>query len=323
MVQLAEKPFFIVGHPRSGTTLLRFLLGSHPRLYIPEETGFVPFLVKRDRVNAALDLDEVRGILERIGRLNYLWKGMVDDVPCFYKMLPEPTLAQLLDVLYRQQIAAYGAVRWGDKTPLYVRHIPLLDEIFPTAQFIHVIRDGRDATLSALKKWPERRLYMDHYYLLKGWVANVEAGRAAGRELGEKRYLEVRYETLVRQPQTTLEQVCTFLEEAFHPKMLDQTKLAGRVGPGPQGHVEVLQPISTRSIAIWKTDMAPFYQKMADHVAGRTMTDLGYELADLGTFSAAEMVRFILLTARYQLANTTRNALYATGVLTLNRDLRR
>jgi hypothetical protein len=323
VIGLPHRPFFIVGHPRSGTTLLRFLLSSHPRLYVPEETGFIPFLVREDRLNAELSLDQVRRIVQRIGRLNRLWHGMVDDLPAFYQALPEPHLAHVLDALYRQQLERYGAVRWGDKTPLYIRYIPLLDELFPTAQFVHLIRDGRDATLSALKKWPERHLYMDHFYLLRNWVTNVNAGREAGRTLGPDRYLELRYEALVQQPQQALEQICAFLGESFHPAMLDHTRLAARVGPGPQGHVEVQEPISTRSVDRWKMDMTAFHLKMANRIAGGTLADLGYERAPVGPFSPAEKARFYLLAARYQLARSLRSALYASGILTLNRDMRR
>lgn len=323
MTQLAERPIFIVGHPRSGTTLLRFLLSSHPRIYIPEETGFLPFLVPDREIEADLSLARVEQILERIGRLNRLWRGLVPDVPGFYQALPEPKLRHLLDALYKQQVASRGAARWGDKTPLYVRYIPTLDRIFPTAQFIHLIRDGRDAALSAREKWPGRRPYMDPYYLLKHWVRNVETGRTAGRALGGGRYLELRYEALVQDPRSALVEVCTFLGETFHPHMLDHVPLARQVGPGPQDHVEVLQPISTASTGRWKGQMSPFEQKLADRLAAPTLRSLGYELAGLGPFSAGERTWGFFLAAKFLLLDSARRLLYALGLLTLNRGMRR
>lgn len=322
MTLLAENPFFIVGHPRSGTTLLRFLLSSHPRLYIPEETGFIPFLLEDRDLSAQLTLPQVGQLLERIGSLNHLWRGLVDDVPKFYSSLAEPCLAQMLDALFRQQIEEHGAARWGDKTPLYIRYIPTLDRVFPTAQFVHVIRDGRDAALSAANKWPERRLYMDNYYLLRNWVVNIERGREAQRVLGESRYLEVRYEQLVQDPRQVLERVCTFLGEEFRIDMLDHTTLARKVGPGPQGHLEVQQPIATNSVQRWKTEMTAFDRKVADRLAGQILLELGYELADLGPLSVGERLRLLLLSGKFALTSTTRRALYAMGVLTLNRGLR-
>lgn len=322
MTALVERPIFIVGHPRSGTTLLRFLLSSHPRIYIPEETGFIPFLLKKEQIETDLTLTQVKSIVERIGQLNHLWRRMVKDVPAFYRALPQPKLQYLLDALYRQQIVDYGATRWGDKTPVYVRYIPTLDRIFPSAQFVHVIRDGRDAAVSAQQKWPDRQLYMDSYYLLRNWVKNVETGQTAGVYLGPDRYLEVHYERMVQEPKPTLEQVCAFLDEAFHADMMNHPRLARQTGPGPQGHVEVMQPISIASIGRWRTQMTPFDQKVANRLAGQTLLALGYELAEVGAFSATESARLLLLAGKFCLTDTARTLLYASGALTLNRGMR-
>jgi len=122
----------------------------------------------------------------------------------------------------------------GRQDSVYVRYMPTLDQIFPSAQFVHMIRDGRDAALSAREKWPDRRRYMDHYYLLKNWVRNVDAGQKAGHDLGPDRYLEVRYERLVQDPQPVLEEICSFLARPFQPAMLDHVQLAAASGPAPR-----------------------------------------------------------------------------------------
>ena len=319
MTELAERPFFIVGNPRSGTTLLNFILSSHPRIYVPAETGFVPFLLKD--FSAELGLDDLRSLLERIGRLNRAWSGMVTDIPALYAALPEPRLAYVLDTLYRRKAAEYGASRWGDKTPSYVLYIPALNEIFPTAQFVHLIRDGRDATLSAQKKWGRRRWYMDNYYLLKNWVRCVERGRAAGHRLDPGRYLEVRYENLVRDPEPEIRRICEFLEEDLHADMLDHTRFAHRQ-IRPEGHVEVREQISTASVRRWETQMSAFDLKVADRVAGRTLSSLGYPLANLGPLSATETTRLFFLASKYRVTDLGRRTLTALGMLTLNRGKR-
>lgn len=320
MSELAEKPIFVVGSPRSGTTLLRFMLSSHPRIHIPSETGFVPSL----RQNAGTDLSpsEMLAILKRIGCLNREWARIVDDVPAFYESLPEPRLDHVLDALYRIRCEPFGAARWGDKTPNYVLHIPTLAEIFPTAQFVHLIRDGRDATLSAQKKWGGRAWYMDSHYLLRNWVRCVERGRADGHALGPTRYLEVRYETLVEQPAIVIERLCAFLGEELHPDMLEHTRLAQKqIRPG--GHVEVWEPVSKASVGRWRVQMSPFDRKLADRVAGPALSSLDYELADLGPLDAREASRLALLSAKYGFTDLGRRVLSGTGLLTLNRGKRR
>lgn len=317
-------PFFIVGSPRSGTTLLRFILSSHPRLYVPDETGFIPYLVGAAQRTTPLTLDETARVLQKIGRLNYQWQGMVADVSAFYHALPATTLACILHALFRQVIAPYGAARWGDKTPLYVRYLPALHEIFPEAKFIHVIRDGRDATLSAQKKWGQAQSwYMDNYYLLQNWVTNVQIGQRDGSRLPAGQYLEVRYETLVAEPEQVVPQICAFLGETFMPDMLDQAQLARQVGPGPDNHTEVMQPISTGSVARWRSQMALFDQKLAHQIAGPLLGQLGYEVPAPPPFTPAEHLQRAGLAARYALAESLRIFLYQTGLLTLNRNMRK
>jgi len=319
-MQLAEKPFFIVGNPRSGTTLLRFILSSHPRIHIPAETGFLPFLSQDVETN--LNLDRVDEVLKRIGRLNRKWAGMVDDLQAFYESLPEPRLMYVLDALYRRKIEPYGAVRWGDKGPSYVRYIPVISEIFPTAQFVHLIRDGRDTTVSAKRKWGHN-WYMDTCYLLKNWVRNVEHGQQAGAILGPDRYLEIRYENLVQTPRPVIETLCAFLGEQFHPAMLDHTSLARQL-IGPEGaYPNVRKPISLNSVQRWKREMTLFDQKVANRIAGSKLIALGYELPELEPFSPTEGLHFFFLTCKYRLTSSVRWLLYAQGLLTLGRDNRR
>lgn len=320
---LSERPFFIIGHPRSGTTLLRFMLASHPRLFIPEETGFIPFLVKEKEIGALLSQIQVKKILERMGRLNYLWRDKVKDIATFYNSLDKPTLAHILDEIFRHYTTERPVIRWGDKTPLYVQYIPILDKIFPDAQFIHLIRDGRDAALSAHKKWPEHGSYMDLHYLLKNWVRNVNTGRQAGQLLGTGRYYELFYETLVLQPKEALVCLCAFLGEELHPAMLDHTVLASEIGPGPDGHTEVLRPVSTSSISVWEKKMTPFEKKMSDKIAGSTLTSLGYRLTGLDSFESQEHLRYLALSTKFTITDSLRSLLYVTGILTLNRTMRK
>jgi hypothetical protein len=319
MSSLPEKPIFVVGSPRSGTTLLRFILSSHSRLYIPSETGFIPHLDVAPGVT--LSREEVTAVLDQIGRLNREWAGLVDDVIAFYRDLPRPTLPHLLDALYRRRIRGSGAARWGDKTPGYVLHIPRLHAIFPTAQFIHIIRDGRDVTLSAQRKWGAA-WYMDSYYMLRRWVEYVETGRENGRRLGPGRYLEIHYEHLVTQPETQVARICTFLEEEMHPAMLQHDQLAQRQ-IGPEGHVEVRNPISRRSVYRWSKEMSPFAMKLANEAAGETLDVLGYEPSPVSAMTQRERWRLYRLALKYALTQNAQRLLTRLGWLSLNRGKRR
>jgi len=317
-------PFFIVGHPRSGTTLLRYILSNHPHLFVPGETGFIPFLSLAPR--RKLSQAEAAKVVNRIAKLNVGWRDLVPDLPAFFESLPSPTAGHMLDRLYRRKIAARGiagshSLRWGDKTPGYVHYMPEIAAIFPEAQFIHLIRDGRDAMLSALRKWPDRYWYMDEYYLLANWARSVRAGQRAGVALGAERYLEVHYETLVTEPEQQIRRICAFLGEQFTPELLDHTQLAQEIGVG--SHEAVGESINAKSAGRWRRELSPFVKKLANRIAGPTLVAAGYSLADVPALTPGERGRLLGMMLRFRVVDLGRRLLYRMGILTLNRGKRR
>ena len=315
------RPFFIVGHPRSGTTLLRFMLSSHPHLSVPDETGFLPFLDTNPRQE--LDPAAVTVLLQHIGRLNRFWDGIVEDEAAFLAGLPQPTLPFVLDALYRLQ-APPDTARWGDKTPLYVQYMPQIEAIFPETQFIHVIRDGRDAALSARAKWGGSKPYMDLSYLLRNWVRNVQTGRAAGKLLGPHRYTEVRYEALVTDPRGTLQDLCRYLGEPYDAAMLDYSRLARSEGGGIDAHLEAQEPLHAASIGSWRREMTPFERQMAQAIADPLLTELHYDPdANLPPMSNADRLHLAWLSAKFKTLDTLRTWLYRRGLRTLNYNRRK
>lgn len=315
------RPFFIIGHPRSGTTLLRMVLCGHSNIFIPEETGFLPFL-KLDS-GKQLDVNDVKRVLSRIGKLNYLWQDIPMTAEQIIDHLPEPTGAALVDFLYRYKIRPFNASRWGDKTPLYVQYMKHILSLFPTAQFIHIIRDGRDAALSARKKWGNKSIYMDLDYLLRNWVRNVSTGCREGRNLDEGQYLEIRYEDFVASPELITRQVCKFLGETFEPNMLEHAQTALRLGLGPDNHTEILNPINTLSIGRWKTEFTDFEQKTSLKIAGALLASLGYEVQSIDPMTFSELSMFKIATFKYMIFDNVRSLMYRTGFLTLNMNMRR
>ena len=297
------------------------MLSSHPRLYVPDETGFLPFLDTDPQ--AELDRTAVAALLQRIGNLNRFWDGLVGDEAVFYAGLPRPTLPVVLDALYRRQ-APPGTMRWGDKTPLYVQYIPQIQAIFPRAQFIHLIRDGRDAALSARAKWGPSKPYMDLSYLLRNWVRNVQAGRSAGDQIGPQGYYEVRYETLITDPAATLQALCAFLGETYDAALLDYRQAARQEGGGLDAHVEAQEALSQSSIGRWRNEMTPFERQLAATIAGPLLAELDYDPDEnLLPLTAGGRLRLAWLSARFQALDSVRTWLYRRNLRTLNYNRRK
>jgi len=163
---------------------------------------------------------------------------------------------------------------------------------------------------------------MDNYYLLHNWVTNVTLGSHDGRQLPPTQYLEIKYEKLVKRSERTARQICEFLNENYSQRMLNHVLLANQIGPGPDGHTEVMKPISTNSVGRWHSQFPPFEKKMAYRIAGATLEKYGYANSPQGKFTGIEKIRNSALIIKYGITASIRHILYTTGFLTLNRNMR-
>jgi hypothetical protein len=266
----SDSPIFIVGCQRSGTTLLRNLLRSHPHLAFPEESYFIPAYYKG--YGDPRSAREARRLAATILRLYWVrhW-GMplrpedFSDCRTFREVV-----CRLFETWARQQ----GKRRWGDKTPHYVAQIPVLLELFPAAKILHIIRDGRDVALSWLKT---RFDPLNLYTAASMWNTMVRAGRQAGAGLPQQTYMEVRYETLLAETQPTMREVCAFLDEPFHEAVLKPT-LGALVFPALQrGGPALSTEIVSSNTGGWKRQMGVPDRILFESVAGDLLEELGYE----------------------------------------------
>lgn len=308
------RPVFIVGAPRSGTTLLRFMLSSHSRIYIPPESDFIPQLFLGRAGVTMSPAQAIRNIEIVLANRRFFreWRDRPLDPKALVASLPELTPGAFLTALYGSYASQYGAARWGDKSPIYTRYVGLLAQIFPGAQFVHLIRDGRDAALSVLAAYPDR-FYVDIYYAARTWRDRVLAARRAGVALGRDRYLEVQYEELTTCPEDVLRRVCAFLGEEYEPSMCRQYELA-RQQLRPHGrHAPVRDPVR-RNSGRWRTQMPPVDLRVFATVAGGLLHELGYEPTEIGRTRPLEGVRYARLASKYRVLEGGRRALQALGV---------
>jgi hypothetical protein len=282
----------ILGAPRSGTTLLRFMLDAHPLLAIPPETGF--FMGVK---SLPLDADDSReALFELITNFppqGPTWEdfGLARESLLTALNEIEPfDIADGLRAFYRLYAASQGKQRFGDKTPLYCEHIGTIRRILPEARFIHLIRDGRDTALSLRPLWfsPGK----DIATLAHTWKRLV---RAAREESGPD-YLEIRYERLLTETETVLHKICEFIDLPFDSAMLryfertperikqhgTKRDASGAVIVTHEQRVQqdklILQPPQKERIDRWKEDMTPQEQSEFSEAAGDLLKELGYEL---------------------------------------------
>jgi hypothetical protein len=269
-------PLFVLGVSRSGTTLLRVVLDRSPGIAIPDETFFIPQLAQRHR--SPVDPDDFLDDLRRLPRLA-AWGVGPDDLAA--RLGPGMTVGEALDATFSAYAEKHGKPRWGDKTPMYMRHLGLIERLFPDAQYVHLVRDGRDAALAFLdmpvgvvtRTWAHPRSAAG---FACEWSTEVRRARDLGRRVGPTRYLEVRYEDLIADTEGVVRTICAHADLPFEPSMLEYSG-AVDVSAKPH-HQRLLQP-PTRGVRDWRSQMAPEDVRAFEAIAGDLLGDLGYELA--------------------------------------------
>jgi hypothetical protein len=181
--------------------------------------------------------------------------------------------------------------RYGDKTPTYCRLMPVIEQLLPEAAFIHVIRDGRDASLSLREMWfaPAK----DIQALATFWRDNVLAGREGGRQV--QRYIELRYERLILEPTAELRRICAFLELPYESTMeryferapmrlaehRERVRRDGRVLVTHEQRLwqqrATTMPLDAGRIGKWRMEMTEDECRSFYEVAGHLLDELGYE----------------------------------------------
>jgi hypothetical protein len=193
----------------------------------------------------------------------------------------------------------FGKARWGDKRPGYYQDVRVLLRLFPDAQFVHVVRDGRDCVAS-LKRMPWWRAGSTHAFAT--WVEALEQGRHWSGELGPARWHTVQYEHLLAEPEAELRRLCGFLGETYHPAMLRTGEVAEVAVPQRKTwHARTAQPMDSTRIAAYRSGLDHDELALIEWVAGPWLERYGYPLSGAGRPSR-------LLLQDYRLTSIKRRA---------------
>jgi hypothetical protein len=252
-----QAPIFIVGCHRSGTTLLRLVLDSHPDISCGPETRFLTELL-------AITSDEQWPHLQQYGFPKAWWHQRI---------------AEFFGSVHSEYARRRGKRRWADKTPRYALSVAGITELFPTCQVVHVIRDGRDVVASHRHRWG----YLAALKAVLKWRVYVEAAQAAGTELPADRYYEVRYEDLVADTEATVRKLLDFLGEPWDDAMLDFDRKPHDVQPRYAAFTSSRRAAGDdqRAIYRWRVgahrhELDPLLRAAFRVVSGRMLRKLGY-----------------------------------------------
>lgn len=242
---MQERPIFIAGADRSGTSLMYALLASHPDISMVRRSNMWRYfydrygdLAREENFEACLTtmlryrrLQHLNPDPERIRR--EYWQG-------------EPGYGPLFALFHRHLAKSRGKSRWGDKSLHTEHYAEAVFAEYPEARIIHMIRDPRDRYASILRRYDKEQRRLGS--AVGRWLMSVKAGEENLCRYPE-RYRMVRYETLAQQPEETLQEVSAFVDVAYDPVMLTMKGSARHQEAGNSSFGDI-QPgvISTKSI---------------------------------------------------------------------------
>ena len=274
-----QNPFFLIGFQRSGTTLLRLMLDSHPELAVPlDVTGLWDRY--EGRLDAYGDLTRPEGRRRLVDDLLAeerirLWKVPLEAEGVLAQWT-RPGLPGVIDALGRSYALAKGKRWWGDKDPGNTRRLAQLNRWFPGCRVIHIIRDGRGACLSHLG---QAFGHDDLMACAEAWREEVWWARQMGGLLGPERYCEVKYEDLLEDPERELTRITAFLGVPYSPAMLEYPGRVAEAVPDEKRHIWPLigEPPRKENATRWRARMPPPVQVCFEKRAGAVLGELGYD----------------------------------------------
>jgi hypothetical protein len=306
-IQEKERPIFVLGAERSGTTLLMAMLGQHRRISVPEVVWYYPRFRPYLHTYGNLERSEnFRTLAEEMvfGLKTPFWGMPVNPATIVDEIIgsvPEQSFAGIFATMIGKYAALEGKPRWGEKTPYNLYFIKEILEDFPNAQFIFITRDGRDASADYLESsFGPTNIHAAAHAWKRAQNA-VEPWRA---RLRSDQWLDVSYEALVRQPELVLSQVTDFLGEEFDPQMLEfhRSEIAQRRGQ-TRDHAPLGGPASSAYIGIYKSLLSQRDQRIFAGVAGAELKAAGYEVdVEPLALSQEEVARYLELDGRIRAA---------------------
>lgn len=241
MENTINKPIFVVGSPRSGTSILTWCLGRHPNIFpVDESTGIgelalalaVCYQTKiglgPDSLWSAMNVQKEE-FLAAFGQTinDLIQRHKVDLERKWWEQTFAPNAPP--HAFVEQTATNLTKTRWVDGTPAYSFHICGLRKLFPNALFIHLIRDVASVVRSMLNfhRLAGVSLVANEQEAYDFWFYSVSACLLAEQAYGPEVVFRLRYSDLIDQPEASLRSLLNFLGEPYLPEC--QTPLRKRI----------------------------------------------------------------------------------------------
>lgn len=271
-------PVFVLGSPRSGTTLLYDMLLS--------AGGFAIYLAESNVFNLLAPRFGDFATRQQRRKLLRTWLNTklfratgLDSHEIERKVLEEcHNSGNFLSIVMDEVARDQGMQRWAENSPEAILHLPLIKRQIPNALVIHIIRDGRDVAMSLgavryVRPFPwEQRQSLIGAGVYWEWI--VDRGRRYGRLLGPD-YMEIHFEDLIGSPQETLNRVGEFIDHELDYERIRQVAY-GSVSKPNTSFTREAPGEGFNPIGRWKTGLSPAQLSNLERILRKTLCELEY-----------------------------------------------
>ncbi|NJL40535.1 MAG: sulfotransferase [Leptolyngbyaceae cyanobacterium SL_1_1] len=288
-----ESPIFVVGMPRSGTTLFSSMLSSHSCISISPESHFLSYWVKK---NSYLNIDchkDFKFFWEQFSKSKRFSYFGVNADKVLSRILSEDELSYkvIFTSLLREYVDKMGKSRWGEKTPAHYSHVDQLLTWYPKARIIWMVRDPKAVVSSLLKvEWASSHAYV-----------NAETWRDSMLLFDEKwskdrRVKLLKYEDIVVDPESKLREICEFIDEDYDSVMLERSEesspIINRTGWADTHLRAALKPVNSASLEKWRSSLSTTQVAVVEKITRDTMIKYGYKASTHG-LNVKEFIQLI------------------------------
>jgi hypothetical protein len=287
----SRSPVFVLGSPRSGTTLLYDMLLS--------AGGFAVYLAESNLFNLLVPRFGDLSVRSNREKLLQSWLNSklfrasgVDAQRIHDRILDEcRNGGDFLRIVMGEICSFQGMPRWAENSPEGMLYLPQIRQLIPDALFVHIIRDGRDVATSLGRLRYVRPFPWEDRHGLIGcglyWEWMIEHGRRFGKSVPAD-YIEVRFEDLLAQPQDTLDLIGRFIHQPIDYEVIQRVAYGSVTEPNTSFHQEA-DNVDFNPVGRWKTSFSPDQLLRFERLLGGTLTELGYQPSTNGPALGQDM----------------------------------
>nr|WP_299598391.1 sulfotransferase [uncultured Microbulbifer sp.] len=278
IIRDSSPPIFIVGPPRSGTSLLSAIMGSHSRIACGPETDLFKCVPQEDASRIISGPKWVEQVTERLecilypdGRSLISHFGLTKESVRDYLSTQEPSPKAVYSAVPAAFAKAQGKARWAEKTPRHILYVETIRKLYPEAKIIRIVRDPRDSIPSVIKNIGLSTSLIGEFYR---WMTVFTISHSFFEN--DLNSITVRYEDLVQDPSQKVREICKFLGENFESSMLDRSGAEHVRVASETWKNDIDKKINDDNVFGWKLNMDNKIARAASLICCDALEILGY-----------------------------------------------